>query len=82
CEFKTPYRVINTHGCFGCWDDVNENFDHKDYFWCPRHKGTDRQFECTRLITGQQVIGHIKRLMNDRGLSGKEVKKEANKEGQ
>lgn len=62
CEFYTPYRVINTHGCFGCWDDVNINFDHKDFFWCPRHKGTDRQYECTRLITGQQVINHIERL--------------------
>ena len=62
CEFYTPYRVFNTHGCFGCWDDVNLNFDHKDFFWCPRHKGTDRQFECTRLITGQQVIHHVERL--------------------
>ena len=62
CEFYTPYRVINTHGCFGCWDDVNIHFDHKDFFWCPRHKGTDRQYECTRLITGQQVINHIERL--------------------
>ena len=62
CEFYTPYRVINTHGCFGCWDDVNENFDHHDFFWCPKYKGTDRQFECTKLITGQQVIGQIERL--------------------
>lgn len=62
CEFYTPYRVINTHGCFGCWDDVNINFDHKDFFWCPRHKGTDRQYECTRLITGQQVINQVERV--------------------
>jgi len=44
------------------------NFDHKDYFWCPRHKGTDRQFECTRAITGKQVIGTIERLRGDLGL--------------
>ncbi|RUS67342.1 Glycosyltransferase TibC [Saezia sanguinis] len=62
CEFKTPYRVYSTHGCMGCWDDINLNFDHKDFFWCPRLKGTERQYECTRLITGQQVIGHIDRL--------------------
>lgn len=69
CEFYTPYRVISTHGCNGCWDDVNVNFDHYDYFWCPKHKNTDRQFECTRLITGKQVIGHIKQLMKDYHLT-------------
>jgi autotransporter strand-loop-strand O-heptosyltransferase len=68
CEFETPYRVYSTHGCAGCWDDTAVNFDHHDFFWCPRHKGTERQYECTRLITGQQVIGHIDRLMRDHGL--------------
>lgn len=69
CEFYTPYRVYCSHGCHGCWDDVNQNFDHYDFFWCPRFKNTDRQYECTRLITGQQVIGYIKRLMQENGLS-------------
>lgn len=69
CEFQTPYRVFNSHGCNGCWDDINLNFDHFDYFWCPRHKGTDRQYECTRLITGKQVIGHIERLRKDHNLT-------------
>ncbi len=68
CEFKTPYRVHNTHVCHGCWDATDVNFDHKDYFWCPRHKGTERQFECTRAITGKQVIGAIERLRADLGL--------------
>ncbi|EGT5761863.1 autotransporter strand-loop-strand O-heptosyltransferase [Cronobacter sakazakii] len=63
-EFYTPWRVINTHVCNGCWDDVLLNFDHQDYFWCPRHKGTDRQYECTRFITGKQVIGHLRRLIS------------------
>ncbi|WP_370968008.1 autotransporter strand-loop-strand O-heptosyltransferase [Enterobacter wuhouensis] len=54
-EFYTPWRVFNSHGCNGCWDDTSIDFNHQDYFWCPRHKGTDRQYECTRLITGQQV---------------------------
>ena len=67
CEFSTPYRVFNPHGCYGCWDDVNENFDHKDFFWCPKHKGTDRQFECTKLITGKQVIGQIRRVLEKLG---------------
>lgn len=69
CEFYTPYRVYNTHGCMGCWDDINLNFDHYDFLWCPRFKNTNRQYECTRLITGKQVIGHIDRLMKDHKLS-------------
>lgn len=54
-EFATPYRVINYHACNSCWNDVRERFDHKDFLWCPRHKDTQRQFECTRLITTEQV---------------------------
>jgi autotransporter strand-loop-strand O-heptosyltransferase len=58
-EFATPYRVINFHACNSCWNDPAERFDHKDYLWCPRHAGTPRQFECTRLITSEQVIATI-----------------------
>ena len=61
-EFYTPWRVFNSHGCNGCWDDPAVDFDHKDFFWCPRHKGTDRQFECSRLITGKQVCWVIVQL--------------------
>ena len=61
-EFETPYRIINWHTCNSCWNDVRHRFDHKDYLYCPRHKNTDRQFECTRLITGEQVIGALKRV--------------------
>lgn len=61
-EFFTPWRVSSSHGCRGCWDSMHDTFDHQDFFWCPRHKGTDRQFECTRLITGKQVCGVIDRL--------------------
>ena len=61
-EFVTPYRVINWHACNSCWNDPKERFDHKDFLWCPRHAGTARQFECTRLITADQVIGVLKRI--------------------
>ena len=71
-EFTTPYRVINTHVCHGCIDATDVDFDHKDYLWCPRHKGTERQFECTRAITGRQVIHVIERLMRERGLQGQQ----------
>ena len=46
-EFETPYRVINYHACNSCWNDPHHRFDHKDFLWCPRHKDTPRQFECT-----------------------------------
>jgi hypothetical protein len=35
---------------------VRGYLDHKDFIWCPRHKDTPRQFECTRLIT----VNHVK----------------------
>jgi len=37
-------------------------FDHKDFFWCPRHKGTDQQHICSTTITPEQVIDMIKRI--------------------
>jgi autotransporter strand-loop-strand O-heptosyltransferase len=61
-EFNTPYRVINWHACNSCWNDVRVRFDHKNFLWCPRHANTDRQFECTRLITADQVIAAIAQI--------------------
>lgn len=63
-EFATPYRVINWHACNSCWNDPQVRFDHGDFLWCPRHKGTERHFECTRLITPEHVIRVI------RGIAG------------
>ncbi len=61
-EFATPYRVINYHACNSCWNDVRVRFDHKDFLWCPRHAGTPRQFECTKLITPAQVMAKISQI--------------------
>jgi autotransporter strand-loop-strand O-heptosyltransferase len=68
-EFVTPYRVINWHACNSCWNDPRLLFDHADFLWCPRHKDTARQFECTRLITPEQVIGVIRRVPPRAGAS-------------
>ena len=62
-EFATPYRVINYHACNSCWNDLRHRFDHKDFLWCPRHAGTPRQFECTRLITPEHVTAVLKRAL-------------------
>ena len=61
-EFSTPYRVVNFHACNSCWNDPRLRFDHKDYLWCPRLAGTPRQFECTGLITADQVKGALSRI--------------------
>lgn len=61
-EFYTPYRIINPLVCHGCWNDQRENFDHYDYNYCPRKKGTPDEFACTRFITPEQVIETIKTI--------------------
>jgi autotransporter strand-loop-strand O-heptosyltransferase len=61
-EFATPYRVSNWHTCNSCWNDPRVRFDHRDFLWCPRHAGTERQFECTRLITATQVRQAIEQI--------------------
>ncbi len=61
-EFHSDFRIINWHARNSCWNDIRLRFDHKDYMWCPRHAGTDRQFECSRLITSAQVIQTIDRI--------------------
>ena len=70
-EFATPYRIINYHTCNGCWNDPAHRFDHKDFLWCPRHKDTPRQFECTRFITAE----HVKNILKT--IPGFGVKEEA-----
>jgi autotransporter strand-loop-strand O-heptosyltransferase len=61
-EFATPYRIVNYHTCNSCWNDPAHRFDHHDFLYCPRHKNTPRQFECTRLITADQVKQVIARI--------------------
>lgn len=51
-------RIINKNVCHGCWS--NFTFDRGDWNWCPVHKGTSRQFECSKTITSEQVINEIK----------------------
>lgn len=62
-EFDTPYRVQNYTRCNGCFNDVRVEYEHVKY--CPYHRGTDKQFECSRSITSQQVMLTIERLRRD-----------------
>lgn len=60
CEFnENCIRVINEKVCHGCFNDTRYEFDRGDWDWCPAHKGTDRQFECTKTITPEMVIQQI-----------------------
>lgn len=50
-------RVFNSDVCNGCFN--RHRLDAGDWNWCPDQKGTERQFECSKSITGKQVIDAI-----------------------
>jgi len=56
------YRVINEKVCHGCFN--KEKLDAGDWNWCPLHKGTERQFECSKKITSKMVIDKINNIIN------------------
>jgi len=51
--------------CQGCWNSKDFNWIKNRHDWgvCPEHKDTPRQFECSKSITGEQVINDIKKLI-------------------
>jgi len=55
------YRVINENVCHGCFN--NDRLNAGDWNWCPLHKGTNRQFECTKEISSDMVIDSIKKIV-------------------
>ena len=55
------YRVINENVCNGCFN--KEKLNAGDWYWCPFHKNTRRQFECTKTITSQMVIDEINKIV-------------------
>jgi len=56
------YRVINKNVCNGCFN--RHRLNGGDWNWCPEHKGTERQFECTKSISSQMVINQINKIIN------------------
>ena len=66
CEFDLSLedyiRITNKSVCHGCWNKVNTEytFDKNDWYWCPLHKDTERQFECHKSITVNDVMEQIK----------------------
>ena len=65
-DLSTPdyIRITNKDVCHGCWNLINKEFEfdpHKDWYWCPKHKDTNRQFECHTSITPEHVFNEIKK---------------------
>ena len=50
-------RITNKDVCHGCWNNPMFKFNKGDWNWCPEHEHTDRQFECHKQITVEQVMG-------------------------
>ena len=63
-EFNTPHRVINKDVCNSCWHNKNFLFDKGDWNWCPIHKNTERQFECSKSITFDMTKEEIDKLLD------------------
>jgi len=68
-EFEEDcYRVSNQSSCSPCWNDPQFSFNRNDWNWCPRNKGTERQFICTKSITPELVIEKIDLLRKEKRL--------------
>jgi autotransporter strand-loop-strand O-heptosyltransferase len=61
-EMKDCVRITSPNGkCEGCFNRLR--LDAGDWNWCPDHKGTDRQFECTKSITSEMVIKELEKFL-------------------
>jgi autotransporter strand-loop-strand O-heptosyltransferase len=54
-------RITNKNVCHGCWNRMNIDYklNEIDWYSCPRHENTDRQFECHKAIKPIDVIEKI-----------------------
>jgi autotransporter strand-loop-strand O-heptosyltransferase len=61
-DFEPTVRIIPKESvCRFCFN--KERLDAGDWNWCPKHKGTSRQFECTKTITSVDVIQKISKYI-------------------
>ena len=61
-EMQDCIRITAPKGkCEGCFNRLRLNAG--DWNWCPDHKGTDRQFECTKSITSEMVIAELEKFL-------------------
>jgi autotransporter strand-loop-strand O-heptosyltransferase len=54
-------RITDKSVCHGCWNKINVDFEFNkdDWYWCPLHKDTERQFECHKSISVSDVMEKI-----------------------
>jgi autotransporter strand-loop-strand O-heptosyltransferase len=61
-EMQDCIRIGAPKGkCEGCFNRLR--LDAGDWNWCPDHKGTERQFECTKSITSEMVIKELEKFL-------------------
>ena len=60
-EFYTPYRIINSNVCNGCFNNINYKFSRSDWKWCP----TNKNFECSKQITFEMLKEKIDNCIVD-----------------
>jgi autotransporter strand-loop-strand O-heptosyltransferase len=61
-EMQDCARISTPIGkCSGCFN--RSRLDAGDWNWCPDHKGTERQFECSKSITSDVVIEELKKIL-------------------
>jgi autotransporter strand-loop-strand O-heptosyltransferase len=61
-EMQDCVRIAAPKGkCEGCFNRIR--LDAGDWNWCPDHKGTHKQFECTRTITSDIVIKELEKFL-------------------
>jgi cephalosporin hydroxylase len=71
--FSNPYteflgdnviRIFNENSCNSCFN--RKKLYAGDWNWCPDHKGTERQFECTKTISSKDIISKIKDYIHNK----------------
>ncbi len=61
-EFQDCERITaSPHVCSGCFN--THRLDPGDWEWCPHHKNTPRQFECSKSITPNLVADSLIRIL-------------------
>ena len=61
-EMQDCIRISTPKGkCEGCFNRLR--LDAGDWNWCPDHKRTERQFECTTSITSEMVIKELEKFL-------------------
>ena len=58
-------RITNKDVCNGCWNKPMFMFDKGNWNWCPEHEGTERQFECHKSITVEDVLKTLSPLVSN-----------------